>query len=62
MKPHNLMLDDDMNIKLVSIFNFLYLTLQIDFGDAKDMNEPEPVQEEVDEMNIGKENDIDLIQ
>jgi len=29
MKPHNLMLDDDMNIKL------------IDFGDAKDLNEPE---------------------
>ena len=30
MKPHNLMLDDDWNIKL------------IDFGDAKDLNEPEP--------------------
>jgi len=40
MKPHNLMLDDDLNIKL------------IDFGDAKDLNEKEEEVEEVDEMNI----------
>lgn len=53
MKPHNLMLDDDLNIKLVSnIIHTNLLYLQIDFGDAKDLNEKEEEVEEVDEMNI----------
>lgn len=34
MKPHNLMLDERMNLKL------------IDFGDAKKMNEVEDKEEE----------------
>ena len=56
------MLDDDMNIKLVSSLTRANSCLQIDFGDAKDLNEPEPEAQQVEELNLGDESDIDKMQ
>ena len=39
------MLDDNMNIKMVSAYCFTYASDQIDFGDAKKENEP-PLEDE----------------
>lgn len=50
LKPHNLLLDDNYNIKFVNQHDIqLCLYKQIDFGDAKCIDEVEEVSSPKDE-------------
>jgi serine/threonine protein kinase len=41
LKPQNILLDDNFDIKVVSVITELNSLSQIDFGDAKHMDELE---------------------